>query len=123
MSRSADFSHLLARITPPTTKASTTSMAASTLTAAKSNAPERTDLADEKVLILDFGSQYAQLIARRVREQHVYCEIVRHSITAERVRELAPRAIILSGGPASVYEAGAPQCDPEIFRLGIPVLG
>jgi len=80
-------------------------------------------LADEKVLILDFGSQYAQLIARRVRQQHVYCEIVRHNITAARVRELAPRGIILSGGPASVYEAGAPKCDPEIFRLGLPVLG
>jgi GMP synthase (glutamine-hydrolysing) len=54
------------------------------------------------VLVLDFGSQYAQLIARRVREQHVYCEIVRHDITAARIRELAPRGIILSGGPASV---------------------
>jgi GMP synthase (glutamine-hydrolysing) len=75
------------------------------------------------VLVLDFGSQYAQLIARRVREQHVYCEIVRHDITAARIRELAPRGIILSGGPASVYEAGAPRCDPALFRLGIPVLG
>ena len=73
--------------------------------------------------MLDFGSQYAQLIARRVREQHVYCEIVRHDITAERVRELAPRGLILSGGPASVYADGAPPCDPEIFDLGIPVLG
>jgi GMP synthase (glutamine-hydrolysing) len=78
---------------------------------------------DEKVLILDFGSQYAQLIARRVRELHVYCEIVRHDITAERVRELAPRGVILSGGPASVYEKGAPKVDPGIFKLGIPVLG
>ena len=77
----------------------------------------------ERVLVLDFGSQYAQLIARRVREQHVYCEIVRHDITAARIRELAPRGVILSGGPASVYEEGAPRCDPEIFRLGIPVLG
>jgi GMP synthase (glutamine-hydrolysing) len=77
----------------------------------------------ERVLVLDFGSQYAQLIARRVREQHVYCEIVRHDVTAERIRELAPRGIILSGGPASVYEEGAPRCDPAIFRLGIPVLG
>jgi GMP synthase (glutamine-hydrolysing) len=75
------------------------------------------------VLVLDFGSQYAQLIARRVREQRVYCEIVRHDISAERIRELAPRGIILSGGPASVYETGAPRCDPGIFRLGIPVLG
>jgi GMP synthase (glutamine-hydrolysing) len=80
-------------------------------------------LADEKVLVLDFGAQYAQLIARRVREQQVYCEIVRHSISAERVRQLAPRGLILSGGPASVYENNAPRCDPELFRLGIPVLG
>jgi GMP synthase (glutamine-hydrolysing) len=80
-------------------------------------------VADEKVLILDFGAQYAQLIARRVREQHVYCEIVRHDITAARVRQIAPRGLILSGGPASVYETGAPKCDPEIFTLGIPVLG
>jgi GMP synthase (glutamine-hydrolysing) len=77
----------------------------------------------ERVLVLDFGSQYAQLIARRVREQHVYCEIVRHDITADRIRALAPRGIILSGGPASVYEAGAPKCDPAIFSLGLPVLG
>ncbi|HZZ73383.1 MAG TPA: glutamine-hydrolyzing GMP synthase [Pirellulales bacterium] len=80
-------------------------------------------IADEKILVLDFGSQYAQLIARRVREQHVYCEIVRHDITATRVRDLAPKGMILSGGPASVYDAGAPLCDPELFRLGIPVLG
>ncbi len=82
-----------------------------------------TRLADEKVLVLDFGSQYAQLIARRVRQQHVYCEIVRHDITAARIRELAPKGIILSGGPSSVYEPNAPKCDPEIFRLGLPVLG
>jgi GMP synthase (glutamine-hydrolysing) len=77
----------------------------------------------ERVLVLDFGSQYAQLIARRVREQHVYCEIVRHDIDAARIRELAPRGIILSGGPSSVYEAAAPKCDPGLFALGIPVLG
>ncbi|RLS32275.1 MAG: glutamine-hydrolyzing GMP synthase [Planctomycetota bacterium] len=77
----------------------------------------------ERILVLDFGSQYAQLIARRVREQNVFCEIVRHDITAKRVEELAPRGIILSGGPASVYEAGAPRCDPQLFRLGIPILG
>ena len=63
-------------------------------------------IADEKILVLDFGSQYAQLIARRVRDQQVYCEIVRHEITAERIRELGPKGLILSGGPASVYEAG-----------------
>jgi GMP synthase (glutamine-hydrolysing) len=80
-------------------------------------------LFDERVLVLDFGSQYAQLIARRVREQNVYCEIVRHDIAAERLVAHRPRGIILSGGPSSVYEPGAPRCDPEIFRLGIPVLG
>ena len=90
---------------------------------AGANSPTTGKVADEKLLILDFGSQYAQLIARRVREQHTYCEIVRHTISAERVREVAPRGIILSGGPASVYETGAPRCDPELFHLGIPVLG
>ena len=79
--------------------------------------------ADERVLVLDFGAQYAQLIARRVREQNVYCEIVRHTISAEQIRKHQPRGLILSGGPASVYESGAPRCDPEIFRLGVPVLG
>lgn len=80
-------------------------------------------LVSQRVLVLDFGSQYAQLIARRAREQDVYCEIVRHDITADRIRELAPVGLILSGGPASVYENEAPRCDPEIFQLGIPVLG
>ncbi len=77
----------------------------------------------ERVLVFDFGSQYAQLIARRVREQNVFCQLVRHGITADRVRELNPKGIILSGGPASVYEQGAPACDPAIFELGVPVLG
>jgi GMP synthase (glutamine-hydrolysing) len=78
---------------------------------------------DERVLVLDFGSQTAQLIARRVREQHVYCQLVRHDLSAARIRELAPRGLILSGGPASVYEKDAPEPDPAIFELGIPVLG
>ena len=77
----------------------------------------------ERVLVLDFGSQYAQLIARRVREQNVYCEIVRHDIPAARIRTYDPRGIILSGGPNSVYEEGAPRCDPAILSLGVPVLG
>ncbi|MGW8257071.1 MAG: glutamine-hydrolyzing GMP synthase, partial [Thermoguttaceae bacterium] len=80
-------------------------------------------ISDEKVLVLDFGSQYAQLIARRVRQQHVYCEIVRHDIAASRVKELSPKGIILSGGPASVYETNSPKCDPDIFRLDLPMLG
>ncbi len=75
------------------------------------------------VLILDFGSQYTQLIARRIREQHVYCEIHPCTIPLARVRELAPQAIVLSGGPASVFEEGAPRVDAALFELGVPVLG
>src|SRR5262245_9812169 len=81
------------------------------------------DAARDRVLVFDFGSQYAQLISRRVREQHVYCEIVRHNLSVDRVRELNPKGLILSGGPSSVYENGAPNCDPAIFELGVPVLG
>ena len=77
----------------------------------------------ECILILDFGSQYGQLIARRVRELNVFCQIVRHDLAAERIAELKPRGLILSGGPASVYASGAPRCDPHLFDLGIPVLG
>jgi GMP synthase (glutamine-hydrolysing) len=77
----------------------------------------------ERILILDFGSQYGQLIARRVREQNVFAQIVRHDLSAERVRELNPTGLIFSGGPASVYEEGAPKCDPNVFDLGVPVLG
>ena len=77
----------------------------------------------ESILILDFGSQYVQLIARRVREQNVFSEIVSHAITPDDVRQRAPKGLILSGGPASVYVTGAPRCDAELLRLGIPVLG
>jgi GMP synthase (glutamine-hydrolysing) len=75
------------------------------------------------VLVVDLGAQYAQLIARRVREAHVYSEIVAHDATAEALRARRPAGIILSGGPASVYAEGAPQLDPAIFELGVPVLG
>ncbi len=75
------------------------------------------------VLVVDFGAQYAQLIARRVREAHVYSEIVPHTIDAGAVQARQPAAIILSGGPASVYEPGAPSLDPAILELGVPVLG
>jgi GMP synthase (glutamine-hydrolysing) len=77
----------------------------------------------ERILILDFGAQYAQLIARRVREQNVFCQVVRHDLPASRLAELKPRGLILSGGPASVYAPGAPHCDPQLFDLGVPVLG
>ncbi|TFB79641.1 glutamine-hydrolyzing GMP synthase [Terrimesophilobacter mesophilus] len=75
------------------------------------------------VLVVDFGAQYAQLIARRVREANVYSEIVPHTITAAEVAERAPSAVILSGGPSSVYEAGSPELDRGILELGVPVLG
>ncbi|TCD54862.1 glutamine-hydrolyzing GMP synthase [Alloscardovia theropitheci] len=80
-------------------------------------------MANGPVLVVDFGAQYAQLIARRVREAHVYSEIVPHSITAEQIKEKDPQAIILSGGPSSVYVEGAPLLDPAIFELDIPILG
>ena len=76
-----------------------------------------------KILILDFGSQYTQVIARRIRELQVYSEVVPFDLPAAEIKNLNPNGIILSGGPASVYDKGAPQIDPEIFSLGIPVLG
>ena len=75
------------------------------------------------VLVVDFGAQYAQLIARRVREANIYSEIVPHTISAQEIKEKNPAAIILSGGPSSVYEAGSPQLDKEILELGVPILG
>ncbi|MCX6528552.1 MAG: glutamine-hydrolyzing GMP synthase [Actinobacteria bacterium] len=77
----------------------------------------------DTVLVVDFGAQYAQLIARRVREAHVYSEIVPHRITASEVQKKNPRAIILSGGPKSVHVDGAPVLDPAIYDLGIPIFG
>jgi GMP synthase (glutamine-hydrolysing) len=76
-----------------------------------------------KILILDFGSQYTQVIARRIRECQVYSEIIRFDTPAAEVAALKPKGLILSGGPASVYDKGAPQIDPRIFSLGVPVLG
>ena len=76
-----------------------------------------------KILILDFGSQYTQVIARRIRECQVYSEIIRFDTPAAEVAALNPKGIILSGGPASVYDKGAPQIDPDIFSLGVPMLG
>ncbi|MBS6326055.1 MAG: GMP synthase (glutamine-hydrolyzing), partial [Actinomyces sp.] len=75
------------------------------------------------VLVVDFGAQYAQLIARRVREANVYSEIVPHTMSVADMLAKEPAAIILSGGPSSVYEEGAPSVDPAIFEAGVPVLG
>ena len=78
---------------------------------------------NETILILDFGGQYNQLIARRVRECNVYSEVVPFNISLEKIKEKNPKGIIFTGGPASVYGEDSPKCDPEIFNLGIPVLG
>jgi GMP synthase (glutamine-hydrolysing) len=78
---------------------------------------------EELILVLDFGGQTAQLIARRVRDRNVFCQLVRHDLPASRIRELNPKGLILSGGPASVYGAQSPHPDPAIFDLGIPILG
>src|ERR1700677_727904 len=76
-----------------------------------------------KILILDFGSQYTQVIARRVRQLNVYSEIVRYDTPASVLKSLRPAGIILSGGPASVYAKGAPQPDKRVFEAGVPILG
>jgi len=77
----------------------------------------------DTILVLDFGAQYSQLIARRVREGGVYCEILPYNATPEQVMAKAPKGIILSGGPSSVYAKGAPHMDPRLLELGLPVLG
>jgi GMP synthase (glutamine-hydrolysing) len=82
-----------------------------------------TEDAARPILVVDFGAQYAQLIARRVREAHVYSEIVPHDADASELARRRPAGLILSGGPASVYEPGAPDVDPAVFDLGVPVLG
>ncbi|MDR3664417.1 MAG: glutamine-hydrolyzing GMP synthase [Mycobacterium sp.] len=79
--------------------------------------------ASQPVLVIDFGAQYAQLIARRVREARVFSEVLPHTATVEDIKAKDPRAIVLSGGPSSVYDEGAPQLDPAIFDLGVPVFG
>ncbi|SET47137.1 glutamine-hydrolyzing GMP synthase [[Clostridium] polysaccharolyticum] len=78
---------------------------------------------EEKVIVVDFGGQYNQLVARRVRECNVYCEIYSYKTDIEKIKEMNPKGIILTGGPNSCYEEGAPSCTRELFELGIPVLG
>ena len=80
-------------------------------------------IARHKIIVLDFGSQYTQLIARRIRESRVYSEIHPCTISLQALREFKPDGIILSGGPESVYDKDAPLVSPEIFELGVPVLG
>jgi GMP synthase (glutamine-hydrolysing) len=80
-------------------------------------------MADQTILILDFGGQYKDLIARRVRECSVYSEICPANISIEKIQKIKPIGIIFTGGPKSVYESNSPQCDPKLFELGIPILG
>src|SRR5205085_2555904 len=77
----------------------------------------------EQIIILDFGSQYTQVIARRIRECNVYCTILRYDTPAKEIAALRPKGLVLSGGPSSVYAGDAPLPDKRIFELGIPVLG
>ncbi|MGB8404194.1 MAG: glutamine-hydrolyzing GMP synthase, partial [Mycobacterium sp.] len=77
----------------------------------------------QPVLVIDFGAQYAQLIARRVREARVFSEVISYDMTIDEIKAKDPLAIVLSGGPSSVYDDGAPQLDPSIFELGVPVFG
>ena len=81
------------------------------------------DIHSEKIIVLDFGSQTTQLIARRIREQKVYSEIHPYTLSLEKIKEMRPKGIVLSGGPASVYDEDAPLSDPGLFDLGIPILG
>jgi GMP synthase (glutamine-hydrolysing) len=89
--------------------------------AGSADRPE-TQVHRETVVVIDFGSQYSRLIARRIREANVYCEVLPHNVSWERLSALNARGIVLSGGPASVYDPGAPRCAPEVFTSGIPVL-
>mgnify|MGYP001942995947 FL=1 len=81
------------------------------------------DRPEEIILVLDFGGQYNQLIARRIRELGVYSELVPFDTSIEEIRKLNPKGIVFSGGPKSVYDPDAPRCDSKIFDLGIPILG
>ena len=81
------------------------------------------EAAERPLIVLDFGAQYAQLIARRIRELHVYSEILPHDTPVDELRRRNPLGIVLSGGPASIHEPGAPALDPAILELGVPVLG
>lgn len=102
-------------------------MTISTDSSQKSAAIEQAEITGsinrQMIAILDFGSQYSELIARRIRETQVYSEVLPYRTTAEQLKKLSPHGIILSGGPNSVYDEGAPEIDPEIWNLGIPVIG
>ena len=89
----------------------------------RENDEEETGLAREMVIVLDFGGQYNQLIARRVRECNVYCEVHPYTMSLDKIRELNPKGIIFTGGPNSVYDETSPHYQKEIFEIGVPILG
>lgn len=107
-------------MTPPV---NSTTTSAQPTEAATLDASDLNSLNAQMIAILDFGSQYSELIARRIRETQVYSEVLSYRTTADQLRQLNPKGIILSGGPSSVYDDRAPLCDPEIWNLGIPVMG
>jgi GMP synthase (glutamine-hydrolysing) len=94
-----------------------------TVTQSQADTPIVGEVNRQMIVIMDFGSQYSELIARRIRETEVYSEVISYRTTAEQLATLNPQGIILSGGPNSVYDQGAPHCDPNIWNLGIPILG
>jgi GMP synthase (glutamine-hydrolysing) len=107
-------------VTPPVNSSPSSAQPTETETI---DASELNSLNAQMIAILDFGSQYSELIARRIRETQVYSEVLSYRTTADQLRQLNPKGIILSGGPSSVYDDRAPLCDPEIWDLGIPVMG
>ncbi len=110
-------------ITDTTTDSTTISDSTQASATASTDSGLGTILDRQMLVILDFGSQYSELIARRIRETQVYSEVLSYRTSAAQLRQLNPKGIILSGGPSSVYDLGAPQCDPEIWALGIPIMG
>jgi GMP synthase (glutamine-hydrolysing) len=115
------FVHLLDSMTDVSVSLPTEQASQTTETLPQTSLQEQ--LNRQMIVILDFGSQYSELIARRIRETQVYSEVLSYRTTAQQLQQLNPKGIILSGGPNSVYDANAPLCDPEIWNLGIPVLG
>src|ERR1700719_4532335 len=97
--------------------------AAATATAPAGERPRAPPAAVDEVIVLDYGGQYSQLIARRVRECGVFSELLPHHVGVEEIKRRRPKGVILSGGPASVYEEGAPALDRALLELGVPVLG
>jgi GMP synthase (glutamine-hydrolysing) len=113
------FVHLLDSMTDVSVSLPTEQASQTTETLPQTSLQEQ--LNRQMIVILDFGSQYSELIARRIRETQVYSEVLSYRTTAQQLQQLNPKGIILSGGPNSVYDANAPLCDPEIWNLGIPV--